>query len=142
MEGYRKMEIYRKEFPVGNESQVISLIEELFKFGSTKEMNKVSLCKAVTAISELSTNLIKYANNGKIHVLIFQEKEHEFLMEVISKDEGPGIEDLDLALQDNYSSGNSLGLGLPAIKRLSDEFEISSSPEGTIIKMKKYFKHE
>jgi serine/threonine-protein kinase RsbT len=59
-------------------------------------------------------------------------------VEVIARDEGPGIADIDLAMQDGYSTGRGLGLGLPGARRLMDEFEITSEVGvGTTIVMRK-----
>jgi serine/threonine-protein kinase RsbT len=58
---------------------------------------------------------------------------------VVAKDSGPGIPDIAKAMQDGYSTGRSLGLGLPGAQRLMDEFDIiSSTQEGTTITMKKW----
>jgi len=60
-------------------------------------------------------------------------------VQIVAEDEGPGIADISLALQDGYSSNKSLGLGLPGAKRLMDEFEIDSQlGRGTTIKMIKW----
>jgi len=58
---------------------------------------------------------------------------------VIARDQGPGIPDIDRALQDGYSTGGGLGLGLSGAKRLMDEFEIVSQVgQGTTVTMKKW----
>ena len=58
---------------------------------------------------------------------------------VVARDQGPGIADLELAMQDGYSTGGSFGLGLPGARRLMDEFEIRSRPgEGVTVTMKKW----
>jgi serine/threonine-protein kinase RsbT len=60
-------------------------------------------------------------------------------VEVVAQDQGPGIADIDLVLQDGYSTGGGLGLGLSGAKRLMDEFEISTQVgEGTTITMRKW----
>ncbi|NJB69429.1 serine/threonine-protein kinase RsbT [Desulfobaculum xiamenense] len=78
-----------------------------------------------TAVSELATNIIRYAGRGAVNIRIIQDDERTGL-EVIAQDSGPGIEDIEQAMQDNYSTGNSLGLGLPGVKRIMDEFTIES----------------
>ena len=58
---------------------------------------------------------------------------------VVARDEGPGIDDIELALQDGYTSGGGLGLGLPGARRLVDEFDIESAPsEGTTVTLVKW----
>lgn len=88
-----------------------------------------------TALSEICRNVIEYAEEGEVTV----EANHEkgCIMITVS-DEGPGIKNVDKALQEGYSSGQGLGIGLPGAKRIMDEFEIqTSSGEGTTIKMQK-----
>ena len=59
---------------------------------------------------------------------IGRDRSRAVILDVTAVDEGPGIADLTLALQDGYSTGNGLGLGLPGTRRISDEFEIRSKP--------------
>lgn len=101
-------------------------------------MGLVNQTKLITAVSELLRNMLKYANGGKI------------LMEVVSKqtqpgvrlvfiDEGPGIADIKKAMQDGFSTGKSLGLGLPGTKRLVSEFDIKSElGKGTTVTIIKW----
>lgn len=80
-----------------------------------------------SAVSELSTNIIRYARKGKITLRVIHNGDKAGF-EVIALDQGPGISDMDSAMKDNYSSGNGLGLGLPSVKRIMDEFQIQSTP--------------
>ncbi|MDH5366015.1 MAG: ATP-binding protein [Cyclobacteriaceae bacterium] len=72
-------------------------------------------------VSELARNIYKYAKTG---VIVIQkiEKNNKKGLEIIAEDNGPGISDIELALKDGYSSNGTLGLGLAAVKRMSDEF--------------------
>ena len=91
-----------------------------------------------TVISEVAHNIVDYAKRGEITVDIIEEKKRCGIL-VVAKDTGPGIENIDLALQDGYSTGSGLGLGLSGAKRLMDEFEIISEVgKGTTITMKKW----
>ncbi len=91
-----------------------------------------------TAISEVARNIIKFAKRGEI-ILSTTMKNPERGVVVVARDQGPGIVDIQLALQDGYSTGNGLGMGLPGCKRLMDELEIKSSKgKGTIVTMKKW----
>lgn len=84
----------------------------------------------ITSISELARNIVRYAETGTIYM-------HEISgpngvgVEIIAEDSGPGIENIDNALRDGFSTSNSLGLGLPGVKRLMDSFEIESTAKGT-----------
>jgi serine/threonine-protein kinase RsbT len=91
-----------------------------------------------TAISEIARNIVVYAQRGEINLSIVEQAGKRGIL-VIARDRGPGIADLELAMRDGYSTGNSLGLGLPGARRLMDDFEIvSTAAEGTTVTMRKW----
>jgi serine/threonine-protein kinase RsbT len=91
-----------------------------------------------TAISEVARNIVEYARSGEI-VFASVEDSGRRGITVIARDHGPGIADVELALQDGYSTKKSLGLGLPGAKRLMDEFDIVSEVgKGTTVTLKKW----
>jgi serine/threonine-protein kinase RsbT len=91
-----------------------------------------------TAISEVARNIVVHAGRGEI-VLRPLNEPHRYGLLVIARDEGTGIRDLEAALRDDYSGRGGLGLGLPGVRRLMDEFEVESSPDtGTIVTMRKW----
>lgn len=91
-----------------------------------------------TAISEVARNILQYAKRGQIHLQVARKEGRRGIM-VIAEDQGPGIPDISLALQDGYSTSGGLGLGLPGARRLMDEFEIVSEVgKGTTITMTKW----
>ena len=91
-----------------------------------------------TAVSELARNILKYAGRGTVH-LSAVAGDGRIGVEVIAEDRGPGIIDVDRAMRDSYSSGGTLGLGLPGVERMMDEFEITSTPgAGTRVKARKW----
>jgi serine/threonine-protein kinase RsbT len=91
-----------------------------------------------TAILEIARNIVKYAGRGDV-ILQVVEADKRIGIIVLACDSGPGIEDIELALKDGYSTGKGLGLGLPGAKRLMDSFEIASQPGlGTTIIMQKW----
>lgn len=91
-----------------------------------------------TAISEVARNIVNYARTGEILLQQLQRGKQIGLL-IVARDEGPGIADVTLALQDGYSTSNGLGLGLPGAKRLMDEFEIVSEVgKGTTVTMRKW----
>lgn len=83
-----------------------------------------------TAVSELGRNALRYGTQGRCELTDCSDARHWRLQACIS-DSGPGIADLQAALQDGFSTGGGLGAGLPGARRLVDVFEISSSPQGT-----------
>jgi serine/threonine-protein kinase RsbT len=94
-----------------------------------KEIHDKALSSLMlTVFAELAQNIIKYANRGKITLKIYINANKRSL-EISSIDQGPGIACLQTALEDGFSTSGTLGLGLPGIKRIMDEFEINSEPE-------------
>ena len=90
------------------------------------------------AISEVARNILMYAKRGEIVLMGIGDGERVGVG-VVASDQGPGIRDVSLALQDGYSTSGGLGLGLPGAKRLMDEFELVSTPgRGTTVTMKKW----
>jgi serine/threonine-protein kinase RsbT len=91
-----------------------------------------------TAISELARNIVSYARTGEIKLQGIHGSSRVGIL-VIASDDGPGIIDIRQALRDGFSTSGSLGLGLPGVRRLMDEFEISSQPgKGTLVAVKKW----
>lgn len=91
-----------------------------------------------TAISELARNIVSYAGKGQITLTRVNGVNRQGLS-VIASDNGPGIPDIRQALRDGFSTSGSLGLGLPGVRRLMDEFEITSqSGRGTTVVVKKW----
>ena len=91
-----------------------------------------------TSISELARNIVSYAKSGEILLKKIHGSNREGIM-VVARDDGSGIADLPLALRDGFSTSGSLGLGLPGVRRLMDEFEIvSEAGRGTTVTVKKW----
>lgn len=91
-----------------------------------------------TAISELARNIVSYARKGEIQLKTVQGSGRQGIL-IVASDDGPGIQDIRQAMRDGFSTSGSLGLGLPGVRRLMDEFEIASEPgKGTIVKVKKW----
>ena len=78
--------------------------------------------EAATMVSELGMNIVKYAGRGSLTLSVADDPQR--YLEVLAVDDGPGIADLALALTERYSSQGTLGLGLPGVRRMSDEFEL------------------
>ena len=96
------------------------------------------LAVIATAISELARNIVRYALHGEI-VLRLVGDHPKRGVEVVATDDGPGIPDLNRAMQDGYSTSGGLGLGLPGTRRLMDEFEITSDfGKGTRVTVRRW----
>lgn len=127
------MVLSKDTMQIVREQDVVPFRNRVREFSTKIGMSLVNQTKLITAASELVRNMLKYANGGKI------------LLEIISKnastgvrltfmDEGPGIADIQQAMRDGFSTGKSLGLGLPGAKRLVNEFDIKSTPgQGTTV---------
>jgi serine/threonine-protein kinase RsbT len=91
----------------------------------------VDQTKMVTAASELARNTLEYGGGGSVQLEALHNG-HRQGLRLVFEDQGPGIPNIELALKDGYTTGSGLGLGLGGARRLSNEFEIFSSPgEGT-----------
>lgn len=91
------------------------------------------------AIGELARNIVTYAKNGEIRLKIITGGAARRGIRVIAHDDGPGIEDVDQALRDGFSTSGGLGLGLPGVRRLFDEFQIESAQNhGTTVTITKW----
>ena len=91
-----------------------------------------------TAISELARNILLYAGRGEIVLSAIEQGERRGIA-VVARDQGPGIADVPRVMQDGYSTSGRLGLGLPGVRRLMDDFEVRSlAGDGTTVVAKKW----
>jgi len=92
-----------------------------------------------TAISELARNIVTYAKQGEIRIKMLNGGAVRSGIQVIAHDDGPGIPDVEQALRDGFSTSGSLGIGLPGVRRLVDEFHIESERNrGTTVTVTKW----
>ncbi|MGJ1483243.1 anti-sigma regulatory factor [Sphingobacterium multivorum] len=102
------------------------------------KMGLVNQTKLITAASELARNMLKYANGGQASIESVTDGRNKAI-KLVFEDRGPGIQDINKAMEDGYSTGKSLGLGLPGTKRLVNQFEIKSKlGEGTTVTIIKW----
>ncbi|MDP9112170.1 MAG: anti-sigma regulatory factor [Acidobacteriota bacterium] len=91
-----------------------------------------------SAVSEIARNIVEYTKGGEVILSVVQSRS-TFGLQVIARDQGPGIADLSLAMKAGYSTSRSLGLGLPGSRRLMDEFRVESTlGSGTTVTMRKW----
>ena len=103
------------------------------------EMPSTDQTLLATAISEIARNITAYAVRGEVLIDLVRDENGRRGVRVIARDDGPGIENLERALTDGYTTGGGLGLGLPGARRLVDEFDIQTAPgEGTTVTLIKW----
>ena len=125
---------------IAHDADIVSARKAGRELGSSVGISGSDLTMIATAISEVARNILAYANSGEIVISALLEPGRKGVL-VVARDSGPGIPDIDRAMQDGFSTGKSLGLGLPGSRRLMDEFEIASQVgEGTVVTMRKWAK--
>ena len=108
------------------------------RFARDAGFGAADLTAIATAISEVARNITTYAGQGEITVSVI-ERDGQRGIEVTAADAGPGIADVDRALEDGFSTSRSMGLGLPGVRRLMDELVVHSTVGvGTTVVMRKW----
>jgi serine/threonine-protein kinase RsbT len=132
------MSLERFSAPVADEADLTWAIIQVGRLANGIGFKESGKSMVMTAASELGRNILKYARRG---TLVAEPVDTDLRkgIEIIVKDHGPGIENVKLAMQDTYSSGGTLGLGLPGVKRMMDEFHIDTAVgRGTIVTIRKW----
>jgi len=123
---------------ITTDDDIVTARQEGRRLSSGLGFSSTDLTLIATAISEVARNIRLYAEQGDVQLKLIRDRDREGIV-VVARDRGPGIKDVDLAMQDGYSSKGSSGLGLPGARRLMDEFEIRSRPgKGVTVTMKKW----
>jgi serine/threonine-protein kinase RsbT len=118
--------------PIESDADVVTARQRAREMAGALELTTTDQTLLATAISEVARNITTYAKRGEVLLGVVRDEGGRKGIQVIARDEGPGIEDLDLALRDGYTSGSGLGLGLPGARRLVDDFDIETTPgQGT-----------
>ena len=124
--------------PIGADQDIVTARQLGRRLASQLDFSPSDLTVIAAAISEIARNIVEYAGHGELHFSLLDHRGRRGIA-VVARDQGPGIPDIALALQDGYSTSGSLGLGLPGARRLMDEFEIVSAPgSGTVVTMRKW----
>jgi serine/threonine-protein kinase RsbT len=124
--------------PIGSDLDIVRARQTGRNEASKLGFSSTDLTLLATAISELARNIVMYAREGEIILRVIRTSEKNGIV-VVARDHGPGIADIRQALQDGFSTSRSLGLGLPGVRRLVDEFEIESEVgKGTVVTVKKW----
>ncbi len=124
--------------PIRSDGDIVIARQEGRALASLLGFSSTEATLIATAISELARNIVLYAKQGEIVLGLVDEAGKRGLV-VTARDEGPGIADTRRALMDGHSTSGGLGLGLPGVRRLMDEFDIVSEVgKGTIVTVKQW----
>src|SRR5918993_2252584 len=124
--------------PVSRDADVVTARQQGREAAARAGFSLSDQTLIATAISEISRNIVKFAERGEVTISLLSEDGRTGIS-VIARDVGPGIVDVDRAMQDGFSTYRGLGLGLPGAKRLMDRFHLSSTPgAGTTVTMEKW----
>jgi len=134
------MEFCREHLKIENDEDIVKVRKAVKAFSEKISLKLVEQTKIITAASEIARNTLEHGGGGFVDIEIIEKLGMQGI-KMTFRDEGDGIEDIELALKDGYSTGNGLGLGLGGAKRLVDEFYIDSQKgKGTtviLIKLKR-----
>lgn len=123
-----------EQVAIDTDSDIVLARKTVKAVAASIGFTSVEITELVTAVSEIARNILVYGGHGVMEFTVLPRG-----VEVNASDAGPGIPDIHVAMQDGWSSGNGLGLGLPGAKRLTDEFEVTSEPgHGTNVRMVKW----
>lgn len=123
---------------IQKDQDVVILRNRVKEYATKIGMGLVNQTKLITGTSELVRNMLRYAQGGEVLIEVISRGRENGIRLTFS-DRGPGITDLNKAMQDGFSTGRSLGLGLPGTKRLMSEFSIKSAVgEGTTVTVIKW----
>jgi serine/threonine-protein kinase RsbT len=119
---------------IESDADVVTARQRARELAGDLELSSTDQTLLATAISEVARNITRYATRGEVRLRVIRDGNGRAGIEVVASDDGPGIVDLERALQDGYTTGGGLGLGLPGARRLVDEFDIQSEPNhGTTV---------
>lgn len=127
-----------KVFPISSDLDLVTIREFGRKMAAQIGFEGNDQTLIATALSEICRNVLEYAGNGEVKIEQSERNKAAGILINVT-DSGPGIEDIKKALQEGYSTGRGMGIGLPGTKRIMDTFEIKSNPgKGTTIIMAKW----
>lgn len=125
--------------PIASEADILTARKQGRSLAAKLGFWSVEQIFIAMAISEIALNIIQYAGKGEIILGTAERGDGSHGILIVARDQGPGIANIELAMQEGYSTSGGPGLGLAGAKRLMDEFEISSEVgKGTTVTMKKW----
>ena len=133
-----KIVLNKDRMSIVKEQDVVPFRNRVKEYAVKIGMSLVNQTKLITAASELVRNMLKYAGGGIVLIEVIS-KGRDNGIRLIFQDKGPGIKDISLAMKDGFTTGKSLGIGLPGARRLVNEFDIKSEAgAGTTVSIIKW----
>ncbi len=127
--------------PVAAEADILTARQQARELARAAGFSLGDQTVIAVAVSEIARNIVLYAKQGEVRFQVVNDGDRCGLV-IVASDRGPGIADVELALQEGYSTSGGLGLGLPGARRLMDDFDVASERgRGTAITMKKWRRH-
>jgi len=124
--------------PIAADADIVTARGEGRALAGQLGFSRTDATLIATAISEIGRNILVHAGAGEVQIGRAADN-HRVAIVVVARDAGPGIPDVERALQEGYASGGGLGLGLPGSRRLMDEFDIDTKlGRGTTVTMRKW----
>ena len=128
-----------ERIPIESDADVVTARQRARALAVGMDMPSTDQTLLATAISEVARNITAYAVRGEVSLELVRDGAGRQGIRVVARDEGPGIEDVERALTDGFTTGGGLGLGLPGARRLVDEFAIETAPgAGTTVTLVKW----
>lgn len=126
------------KLPVASDGDVVTVRQRVRALAVEHGFSLVDQTKIVTAASELARNTVVHGGGGIVEIDVLVEGPRRGIR-LTFRDHGPGIPDLAAALRDGFTTGNGLGLGLGGARRLSNDFDIQSTPgDGTVVRITRW----
>jgi serine/threonine-protein kinase RsbT len=124
--------------PIADEVELTHAVAHVGHLAGKIGFDGVDAAKLMTAMSELARNVLKYAGTGTVRIAPVEQPGRRGI-EIVVEDNGPGMASVSQALQDHFSTSGTLGLGLPGVRRMMDDFEVVSAPgRGTTVTIRKW----
>jgi serine/threonine-protein kinase RsbT len=134
------VELLKQErHPIKVQQDVVVVRKQVRQYAQEAGFSLVDQTKVITAASELARNILDYGGGGEVKLALVKNERDKPGVQLVFEDQGPGIEDVDLALTDGYTTGGGLGMGLSGSKRLMSEFVLETEKgKGTRVTVTKW----
>jgi len=128
-----------RRIAISNEHDIVLCRRACREVAKEYGFNLIDQTRITTAASELARNIYEYASTGEVTIEYVNDEAGNPGIKLVFTDNGPGIENIDEAMHEGWTSNRGMGLGLPGSKKLMDDFHINSTPnKGTVITATKW----